>query len=149
VSFCCSFCSFLCIVLYIVVHPFVLLFFFQLYCMFFFDLRLLITFFGIVKLFLLPSSSVAMLIVTVKGWNILSVLVLFYFKLSWIYTIQIMIESRIAQWQNIIYIVEAGIKAWWFSIAYSHRKWTMHSFRPSDNYTMYLSLNTDIYKLHT
>jgi hypothetical protein len=54
-------------VLYIVVHPFVLLFFFQLYCMFFFHLRLLITFFGIVKLFLLPSSSVAMLIVTVKG----------------------------------------------------------------------------------
>ena len=53
-----------------------------------------------------------MLIVTVKGLSILLVLVLFYFKLSWIYTIQIMIESRIAQWQNIIYIAEAGIKIW-------------------------------------
>ena len=77
------------------------------------------------------------------------VLVLFYFKLSWIYTIQIMIESRIAQWQNIIYIAEGGIKVWWLLIAYSHRKWTIHSFRPSDNYTMYSFLNTDIYKLHT
>jgi len=38
-----------------------------------------------------------MLIVTVKGLSILLVLVLFYFKLSWIYMIQIMIESRIAQ----------------------------------------------------
>ena len=51
-----------------------------------------------------------MLIVTVKGWSILLVLELYYFKLSWIYTIQIMIESRIAQWQNIMYIAEAGIK---------------------------------------
>ena len=50
-----------------------------------------------------------MLIVTVKGWSISLVLVLFYFKLSWIDTIQIMIKSRIAQWQNIIYIAEAGI----------------------------------------
>jgi hypothetical protein len=58
-----------------------------------------------------------MLIVTVKGWSKLLVLVLFYFKLSWIDTILIMIESRIVQWQNIIYIVEAGIKVWWFLIA--------------------------------
>ena len=89
-----------------------------------------------------------MLIVTVNGWSILLVLVLFYFKLSWIYTIQIMIESIIAQWQNIIYIVESGIKVWWFLIAYSDRKWTIHSFQPSDDNTMYLSLKTDIYKLH-
>jgi len=52
--------------------------------------------------------------VKVKGWSILSVLVLFDFKLSWIDKIQIMIESRIAQWHNIIYIAEAGIKVWWF-----------------------------------
>ena len=43
VSSCCTFCSFL-------------FFFFQLYCMFF-DLRLLITFVGIVKLFLLPNTN--------------------------------------------------------------------------------------------
>ena len=39
---------------------------------------------------------------------------LFYFKLSWIDKIQMMIESIIAQLQNIIYIEEAGIKVWWF-----------------------------------
>ena len=43
VSSCCTFCSFL-------------FFFFQLYCMFF-DLRLLITFVCIVKLFLLPNTN--------------------------------------------------------------------------------------------
>jgi hypothetical protein len=57
-----------------------------------------------------------MLIVTVKGWSMLLVLVLFYFKVSWIYTILIMIESRITQWY-IIYLGEAGIKIWWFLIA--------------------------------
>ena len=49
------------------------------------------------------------------------------------------IEARIVQWQNFIYIAEAGIKVWWFLISYSHKKWTLHSFRSSNNYTMYLS----------
>jgi hypothetical protein len=51
--------------------------------------------------------------------------VLFYFKPIWIDKIQIMVESRIVQWQNIIYIREAGIKVWWFLISCSHRKWTL------------------------
>jgi hypothetical protein len=52
--------------------------------------------------------------VKVNGWSILSALVLFYFKLGWIDKFQIMIESRIAQWQIIIEIAEAGIKVWGF-----------------------------------
>jgi hypothetical protein len=33
-----------------------------------------------------------------------------YFKVNWIYKMEIITESIIVQWQNIIYIVEAGFK---------------------------------------